>query len=135
MHEVRRHAPFFPLITGGATAAMEWRGHRFEPGDRVLLDLFGTNHDPRLWTDPQRFRPERFLDDGASPMQVVAQGAGTYETDHRCPGEPATEALLDRLVRSLAEGGWERAGPPDARIRYRRIPALPRRPLVLRFAA
>jgi fatty-acid peroxygenase len=135
VHEVRRHAPFFPLITGTATAGMEWRGHVFQPGDWVLLDLFGTNHDPRLWPDPQRFRPERFLDDGASPMHVVAQGAGTYEADHRCPGEPATEALLERLVRTLAQGGWEPARPPDARIRYRRIPALPRSPLVLRFAA
>jgi fatty-acid peroxygenase len=133
VHEVRRHAPFFPVIAGTATEALEWRGARFEPGDRVVLDLFGTNHDPRLWPEPQRFRPERYLDDGASPMQIVAQGAGTYTEDHRCPGEPATEELLERLVRTLAEGGWEPAEPPDARIRYGRIPALPRRPLLLRF--
>ncbi|HEV7624602.1 MAG TPA: cytochrome P450 [Amnibacterium sp.] len=132
--EVRRHAPFFPVIAGTAARAVEWRGHGFEQGAWVLLDLFGTNHDARLWPEPQRFRPERFLEDGAAPEHVVAQGAGAYAADHRCPGEPATQALVERFAQRLAEETWAPAVPPDARIRYGRIPALPRTPLVLRFA-
>ena len=132
--EVRRHAPFFPAIAGTATGRLEWRGQTFDTGDRVLLDLFGTDHDPRVWPQPQRFRPERFLERPASVGHIVAQGAGSYATDHRCPGEPATQTLVERFTQRLAEESWEPAAPPDARIRYRRIPALPRSPLVLRFA-
>jgi fatty-acid peroxygenase len=130
--EVRRHAPFFPAIAGTAAGRLEWRGRTFEEGDWVLLDLFGTNHDPRLWPEPRRFRPDRFLE-GAAPEHIVAQGAGDLEDDHRCPGEPATQALVERFARRLAESSWSTAGRPDARIRYSRIPALPRTPLVLRF--
>jgi fatty-acid peroxygenase len=130
--EVRRHAPFFPVIAGTATGPLDWHGQAFAEGDWVLLDLFGTNHDARLWPEPERFRPERFLD-GARVEHVVAQGAGDYAPDHRCPGEPATQALVERFARRLAEDAWEPVGRPDARIRYARIPALPRTPLVLRF--
>jgi fatty-acid peroxygenase len=132
--EVRRHAPFFPVIAGTATGRLEWRGQVFDTGDRVLLDLFGTDHDPGLWPEPQRFRPERFLERPAAVGHIVAQGAGSYATDHRCPGEPATQALVERFAQRLAEESWAPAAPPDGRIRYRRIPALPRTPLVLRFA-
>jgi fatty-acid peroxygenase len=83
-NEVRRHAPFFPGIAGTAARPLEWQGQAFEEGDRVLLDLYGTNHDSRLWPEPDRFRPERFLD-GASPQHIVAQGSGDLAADHRCP--------------------------------------------------
>ena len=132
--EVRRHAPFFPAIAGTAARRLEWRGCTFEEGAWVLLDLFGTNHDARLWPEPQRFRPGRFLEGGAAPEHVVAQGGGDLAADHRCPGEPATQALVERFARRLAESSWSPAGRPDARIRYSRIPALPRTPLALRFA-
>jgi fatty-acid peroxygenase len=33
----------------------------FPAGRRVLLDLHGINHDPRLWQDPGTFHPARFL--------------------------------------------------------------------------
>jgi fatty-acid peroxygenase len=133
--EVRRRAPFFPVIAGRATADLEWQGQTFAPHDWVMLDLYGTNHDARLWPEPRRFRPERFLDEGASPLHVVAQGAGEYGPDHRCPGEPLTDVLLERFAQKLAAADWRPMGAVDARIRYSSIPALPRTPLALRFAA
>src|SRR5207237_3955437 len=47
--EGRRRAPFFPVIAGRATDRLEWQGHGFAPHDWVMLDLYGTNHDPRIW--------------------------------------------------------------------------------------
>jgi fatty-acid peroxygenase len=133
-HEVRRRAPFFPVIAGRATRPLDWRGQDLGPRAWVMLDLYGTNHDARIWPEPQRFRPARFLD-GADPRWIVAQGAGDYTPDHRCPGEPLTNGLIARFARLLAEEGWRPAGEVDPYVRFSRIPALPRTPLRLVFAA
>ncbi|WP_460776211.1 cytochrome P450 [Microbacterium sp. GXF7504] len=121
--EVRRTTPFFPLIGGAATRALEWGDLRWEPGDRVVVDLFATNRDPRRWRDPARFDPDRFArgeDEGA----IVAQGAGPMSTGHRCPGEPATVALLETMSVLLAARPW-RVSPQDLRVDLRRFPAQP----------
>jgi fatty-acid peroxygenase len=99
-----------------------------------MLDLYGTNHDPRIWRSPQRFRPERFLE-GADPRWVVAQGAGDHTPDHRCPGEGLTTVLIARFAQLLAGSAWTTEGEPDAAVRFSRIPAHPRSPLLLRFGA
>jgi fatty-acid peroxygenase len=86
--EVRRHAPFFPVMGGRARMSFAWRGHWFTTGDWVLIDLYGTNHDPRSWEHPNRFRPERFRDWAGDPYTLIPQGGGDYLDDHRCAGEP-----------------------------------------------
>ena len=43
VQEVRRYYPFFPFTGGLVRQPFEWRGHKFSKGDRVLLDLYGTN--------------------------------------------------------------------------------------------
>ena len=47
VQEVRRFYPFFPLVAGLVASSFEWRGYRFPEGRRVLLDVYGTNRDPR----------------------------------------------------------------------------------------
>ena len=42
----------------------------------VLLDLYGTDQHPRIWPDPTRFIPDRFLEKTPSPFELVPQGAG-----------------------------------------------------------
>jgi fatty-acid peroxygenase len=60
MQEVRRFYPFAPYLGAKVRSAFTWRGHAFTPGTLVLLDVYGTNHDPRIWDAPNEFRPERF---------------------------------------------------------------------------
>lgn len=125
--EVRRYYPFFPAVPGRASSTFEWRGHRFAEGDRVVLDLYGTCHDPRLWQDPDSFRPERFRGWRweEHPYTLIAQGAGRHDEGHRCPGEWGTVELMKRALRLLATSGLE-VPPQDLSIRLNRFPALPR---------
>ncbi|MEO2095651.1 cytochrome P450 [Brachybacterium paraconglomeratum] len=132
VQEVRRFYPFFPAVPGRTTRAFAWGGHRFRKGEWVILDLYGTCHDPRLWTDPDSFQPERFR--GWSwqehPNTLIAQGAGDQDRDHRCPGEGSTVELLKRAVVLLATSKHE-VPPQDLSIALNRFPALPRSGFVL----
>ncbi len=102
VQEVRRFYPFFPLIGGRVREPFEWRGHRFEDGDWMLFDLYGTNHDSRIWHEPGSFRPGRFRDWTSTGYDLVPQGAGGFEENHRCPGEWITIALMKKAVDLLA---------------------------------
>lgn len=61
VQEVRRFYPFFPAVVARVRQDFEWRGYAFPAGRRVMLDLYGTDHDVRLWQAPETFRPERFV--------------------------------------------------------------------------
>jgi cytochrome P450 len=39
-------------------------GHVIEPGSLVIMSQFVVHRDPRWWTQPEVFRPERWLTDG-----------------------------------------------------------------------
>lgn len=125
VQEVRRFYPFFPLIAGHARHAFDWRGYRFTEGTWVLLDLYGTNHDGRLWEEPGAFRPERFRGWGESTSRLVPQGAGDELTGHRCPGEWATIELMKRSVGLLTTAMRYDVPEQDLGIDLSQMPAIP----------
>lgn len=123
--EVRRLCPFFPFIGGRARSDFDWRGHRFASGDWVLLDIYGTNRDPDIWDQPERFMPERFLDRPADAYDFIPQGGGPASSGHRCPGEGATVALVKAAVRELLDSISYEVPSQDLTIDLSRIPARP----------
>jgi len=129
-HEVRRFYPFAPFIGGRAPREIEWEGVRIPKNSMVLLDLYGQNHDPDLWGDPYAFRPERFLGRDIGAFELVPQGAGDPHTNHRCPGEQITVALLSALAVRLARLQFD-VPEQDLRIALHRIPARPASGVVL----
>lgn len=133
VNEIRRRTPFFPAIAGRATSDLDWRGETIPQGRWVMFDIFGTNHDPRLWPDPLRIDPTRYREGRGDAHHIVAQGAGAYDVDHRCPGEPATQGLVAAAIRGLSGTRWSAVGGQDLRVRYSRLPATIRSGLVLNF--
>jgi fatty-acid peroxygenase len=131
-HEVRRTCPFVPALAGRARTAAEVDGVRIEPGDRIVLDVPGTNRDPRLWPDPDDFLPERFGAGSPDPWSYVPQGGGHPATGHRCPGEPLTVAVLDETARVLAGLDYQPVGGTAED--PTRIPTLPEGGLRVRVA-
>jgi fatty-acid peroxygenase len=125
VQEVRRLCPFFPAIAGRVMEEFEWRGHLFEKGTWVLLDVFGTNRDPRSWTDPQAFRPERFYGgDVISPYNFIPQGGGDFLSNHRCAGEWMTIEIMRKALRLLTSSISYDVPPQDLSISLSRIPAI-----------
>ena len=134
-NEVRRFYPFFPVIGGRALRAFSWQGHDFHKGDWVLLDLYATNHDERLWREARRFRPDRFNDWNGDQNTLVPQGGGQLLGGHRCPGERATVELLKEALLVLTAGVTYRVPAQDLRVSLRRFPALPRSGFVIEDVA
>ncbi|SIE95158.1 Fatty-acid peroxygenase [Mycobacteroides abscessus subsp. abscessus] len=60
VQEVRRFYPFGPFLGAIVRKDFIWNEAEFKEGMLVLLDIYGTNHDPLLWEEPYEFRPERF---------------------------------------------------------------------------
>ncbi len=129
--EVRRYYPFFPAVAGRALHDFDWRGMRIDKGTWVVMDVYGTNHDPALWGDPQAFRPERFERREGSGHDLVAQGGGDHYAGHRCPGESATVDLVTSALKLFAgEIGYE-VPPQDLSVSLRRMPTLPASGMVI----
>lgn len=129
--EVRRYYPFFPVVGGRALEPFAWRGREFGKGDWVLLDLYGTNHDERIWDEPDSFRPQRFLEWDGNPHAFIPQGGGDVRSNHRCPGEPITVEIIKQAIDMLANRLDYDVPPQDLTVSRSRMPAIPRSRLVI----
>jgi fatty-acid peroxygenase len=130
VQEVRRLSPFFSFIGGRVRRPFEWRGYAFPKGKWVILDLYGTNRDPRSWKDPAAFRPERFAEE-PNRFEFVPQGAGDAALTHRCPGEELTVRLMKTAARLLLETMRYEVPDQDLSVDLARFPALPKSGLVI----
>ncbi|WIB25166.1 cytochrome P450 [Curtobacterium sp. MCSS17_015] len=103
--EVRRTAPFVPMLPGWATEDVELDGEHLRKGGRVVLDLLGTDTDDRSWEAADRFDPERFLgvEDHEAIETFVPHGGGDVATGHRCPGEKLAIVALASAVATLSD--------------------------------
>jgi fatty-acid peroxygenase len=96
----------------------------------LLFDLYGTNHDDRVWPQPYRFRPRRFETTDDLAYTLVPQGAGEHPSTHRCPGENLTLAAVTTSIRCLAAVSYH-LPVQDLGYPLNRMPSLPRSGLLL----
>jgi fatty-acid peroxygenase len=125
VQEVRRFYPFFPAAVARVKRAFTWQDVEFVEGARVMLDIYGTNHDERLWPEPDQFRPERFVGWKGDPFTLIPQGGGDTATGHRCPGEQLTIELMKTATRCLLRRLRYDVPAQDLDVSLARIPALP----------
>ena len=82
--EVMRYIPIAPLpVPHQTTCDLKVGDYHVPKGTDVVMNILAINRDPKVWDDPDVFRPERFLsEDGmvciARP-EVVTFGAGKFE--------------------------------------------------------
>ncbi|CAK8672407.1 unnamed protein product [Clavelina lepadiformis] len=87
MQEMFRIRPAGPLgLTHRTTEATKVMGYDIPKNTQVLTNFWAVHHDPKVWGDPEVFRPERFLDDEGKfhkPSNVLTFSLGS----RHCLGE------------------------------------------------
>ncbi|KAH9507171.1 cytochrome P450 2 sub U member 1 [Bulinus truncatus] len=68
--ETQRHACVTPFASPRVvTKAFQSHGYVFPVGSHVLPNLDSVQHDHAIWEQPDKFRPERFLDEHGNLLQ------------------------------------------------------------------
>lgn len=122
VQEVRRYYPFTPFVGARARETFSWRGVTFARGQLALLDIYGLNHDPRYWEQPDSFDPHRFALPVDALRVFIPQGGGSAHEGHRCAGEDVTVALMRQALSHLLALNYE-VPAQDLRYSLSRIPA------------
>lgn len=105
VQEVRRYYPFTPFLGARVRKDFSWNKNDFKEGMLVLLDVYGINHDSKIWKNPDKFLPERFKERKNNLFDFIPQGGDEPSKGHRCPGEGITieimKVSLDFLVNKI----------------------------------
>ncbi|XP_076040659.1 cytochrome P450 9e2-like isoform X1 [Oratosquilla oratoria] len=74
LHEALRLFPPVPMIDRATTKEYTLPGTdvKIEKGTVITINAWGVNRDPRIWEDPDDFKPERFLPENKTPEQSFA---------------------------------------------------------------
>ncbi|KGX93017.1 cytochrome P450 [Pontibacillus halophilus JSM 076056 = DSM 19796] len=130
--EVRRYYPFAPFLGAKVKHDFTWQGYTFRENQLVMIDLFGTNHDPRLWENPDQFDPDRFKDWKGGLFDLIPQGGGDYYDGHRCPGEWPTIEVLKASFGYLSRKIDYKVPKQDHSYSLSKMPALPKSGMILK---
>ena len=97
INEVLRLYPAGWVGSRSCTADVEFCGHRIRRGTLVLYSPYLTHRDPALWTDPLRFRPERFAG-GTAAWSFLPFAAG----ERTCLGRSFAQLVLSSVLDVVA---------------------------------
>ncbi|XP_059637760.1 cytochrome P450 CYP82D47-like [Cornus florida] len=81
-------------------------GYNIPKGTRLLVNLWKIHRDPRVWSDPNEFRPERFLtshkdvDVRGQHFELIPFGSGR----RMCPGISLGLQVMQLTLASLVHG-------------------------------
>lgn len=97
-NESMRLYPIATAVTRILKRERTFGGYTLPAGTRIAPCIYLTQRDARIWPDPDRFRPERFLDGKASIYEFFPFGAGVW----RCLGAQFADyemrVVLARIV-------------------------------------
>lgn len=132
VQEVRRFYPFFPFVVALVKKDFIWNSYKFEEGTLTLLDLYGTNHDPKIWDNPDVFSPDRFAEWEGSPFSFIPHGGGDYMMGHRCAGEWATIEIMKVSLDYLSNQMDYEVPDQDLSFSMFSIPSIPHSKVVIK---
>lgn len=112
--ETLRYSSIAPIGIHRALKAQEFRGYMIPKDTLLIQNLYFIHHDPRVWGDPENFRPERFLSpDGKTFKKHDA--LMPFSTGRRqCLGESLARDSLFLFTTNIFQRFWvefDRNGP------------------------
>ncbi|KAJ0444430.1 putative geraniol 8-hydroxylase [Helianthus annuus] len=110
---LRLHPPVTFLVPHKAITDVEIKGYMVPKDAQIMCNLWAMGQDPNVWSNPQRFEPERFLDVGIDfkgrDFEFIPFGAGR----RMCPGLPLADIMLHLMLGSLIHKfDWKIEGEP-----------------------
>ncbi|WP_067532610.1 cytochrome P450 [Nocardia crassostreae] len=107
---LRLHPPV-PIVLRRLTGDFELRGARLRAGDTMGIAVPLLHSDPAVWPDPQRVRPQRFLERRYSPFEFAPYGGG----HRRCVGATLADYELRIVLATVLGAVRLRLSPRFAR--------------------
>ncbi len=122
--ETLRIRPVVPGVIRKLTAPIELAGHEIPAGMRVAPNIYLTHRRPDVFPEPERFRPERFIERPAETYSWIPFGGGV----RRCLGAAFATYEMKVVIPAILSAVQMRAvtAQPE-RIRRRAITFVPER--------
>ncbi|KAM5565798.1 cytochrome P450 81Q32 [Rosa sericea] len=110
INETLRMYPAAPLLVPHESSQeCTLGGHHVPRGTVLLVNMWAIHNDPKLWEQPEQFKPERFLtpQKEANGFKLLPFGTGR----RGCPGEGLATRIVGLALGSLIQCfEWERNG-------------------------
>lgn len=98
---LRLHPPGPLLLPHRAVEACEVMGYTIPKDSHIMVNVWAINRDPKIWDEPLRFKPERFVGSKMSykgnDFEFLPFGSGR----RMCPGEAMASKVVLLTVASL----------------------------------
>jgi cytochrome P450 len=123
IEEVLRHRPVFLFAIPRVVAQpIEIGGWTYRPPAQLLACTYLLQHDPKVYAEPDEFRPERFLHRTPAAAAYLPWGGGRK----RCPGHRLATLEMRALLRAtVATRTLTPAAPQPERARWRSVIVTP----------
>ncbi|KAL1547481.1 unspecific monooxygenase [Salvia divinorum] len=100
--EVLRYHPAAPLLAPHvAEDETKINGYLIPKHAKIFINIWAISRDPNIWKNPDRFEPERFLDNGIDfggrHFELIPFGSGRKV----CPGMPLASRMLHCMIATL----------------------------------
>lgn len=130
LEAIRIH-PAIPILVRIATAPLTLGGHRIHAGTVVVGGIGMAHRREEVFAEPDRFRPERFLDGTISSQEFMPFGGGI----RRCLGHAIALPLMSIVLRALLRAvDMEPLGRFSATPHRRWVMMAPKDPLRVAFS-
>jgi cytochrome P450 len=122
INETLRVRPLIDQVVRKLAAPVEISGHVLPAGTIVAASIIGVQRS-EVFDDPDRFRPERFLDQSPPPYTLIPFGGGP----HRCLGASFAIMEMKTVLRAVLARVALRApsATPERSTRVRRFATVP----------
>jgi cytochrome P450 len=121
--ETLRLRPVVPGVVRKLTEPLELNGYELPAGIRVAPNIYLTHHRPDVYGEPDRFRPERFLEQPPDTYAWIPFGGGI----RRCLGASFATYEMKIVIPTILRTASLRAVGDDEPIRRRAITFVPAR--------
>ncbi|XP_065871542.1 cytochrome P450 81Q32-like [Euphorbia lathyris] len=110
INEVMRMYPTAPLLLPHESLEeCHIGGYRVRRGTMLLVNQWAIQNDPKVWDEPKKFKPERFIgfDAVKDGFKLMPFGSGR----RKCPGEGLALRMIGLSLGSIIQCfDWERVG-------------------------